>query len=99
MLDKCGADMRKDLTNNLLLTGGGSQFKFMPERLQREVAALLPAGFKVRVVCPDAAEHRQGVWVGGSILASLGSFQQRWLSKAQYDELGPARAARKFADA
>jgi len=50
-------------------------------------------------VCPDAAERRAGVWVGGSILASLGSFQHKWLSRAQYDDLGKHAAERRFADA
>ena len=34
---------------------------------------------------------------GGSILASLGSFQQMWLSKADYDEGGPSLIHRKSA--
>ena len=33
-------------------------------------------------------ERRFAVWIGGSILASLGSFQQLWMSKSEYDEIG-----------
>ena len=76
-----------------------ASFKYLPERLSREVTSLLPAGFKVKVVCPEPIERRFGVWIGGSILASLGSFQQLWLSKAQYDELGPHRAELRFSQA
>jgi actin-related protein len=32
---------------------------------------------------------------GGSILASLGSFQQMWMSKQEYDEHGPGLVHRK----
>ena len=32
---------------------------------------------------------------GGSILASLGSFQQMWMSKAEYKEHGPGLIHKK----
>lgn len=37
-----------------------------------------------------AVERKFGAWVGGSILSSLGSFQQLWISKQEYDEGGKA---------
>ena len=40
---------------------------------------------------PAAFERKFGVWIGGSILSSLGSFQQMWLSKKEYDDDGPTR--------
>jgi len=98
-LDACDVDLRRDLANTILLTGAGSQFKYFPERLQREVAALLPPAFKAKVVCPAPVERRFGAWLGGSVLASLGSFQQLWLSRAQYAEMGPDRAEARFAEA
>jgi actin-related protein len=52
----------------------------------------------LKVVCPDAVERRFGVWIGGSILASLGSFQQMWLTKAQYEDLGAAKAEKRFSE-
>ena len=42
-----------------------------------------------QVVCPvNQVERRYSVWIGGSILASLGTFQQMWMSKAEYQEYG-----------
>jgi actin-related protein 4 len=35
-------------------------------------------------------ERRFGPWIGGSILSSMSSFHQLWISKAQYDEFGPS---------
>uniref|UniRef100_A0A1X7VST2 Actin, cytoplasmic n=1 Tax=Amphimedon queenslandica TaxID=400682 RepID=A0A1X7VST2_AMPQE len=35
------------------------------------------------------------VWIGGSILASLSTFQQMWISKQEYDESGPSIVHRK----
>ena len=71
-------------------------FRYLPERLQREVTALVPSSYKVRVVSPGSLERRFGAWVGGSILASLGSFQQLWLSKTEYHELGRMLAEQRF---
>ena len=34
-------------------------------------------------------------WIGGSILSSLSTFQSMWISKAEYDESGPAIVHRK----
>jgi actin-related protein len=40
-------------------------------------------------------ERRFGSWIGGSILASLGSFQQMWISKQEYEENGKSQVDRK----
>jgi actin-related protein len=63
------------------------------------VASLLPPAFKAKVVCPAPVERRFGAWVGGAVVASLGSFQQLWLSRAQYAEQGPHAAEARFAEA
>ena len=95
-VSNCDGDIRKEMIGNILLTGAGSQFKYFPERLQREVAATVPSLFKVKIICPEKIERRFGVWIGGSIMSSLGSFQQMWLSKAEYDEMGASKAAARF---
>ncbi|KAJ2323170.1 NuA4 histone acetyltransferase subunit, partial [Coemansia sp. RSA 2681] len=33
-------------------------------------------------------ERRATAWLGGSILASLGTFHQLWVSRAEYEEHG-----------
>merc|ERR1712130_869178 len=40
-------------------------------------------------------ERKYSVWIGGSILASLSTFQQMWTSKQEYDECGPSIVHRK----
>mmetsp|Transcript_36985 Transcript_36985/g.59870 ORF Transcript_36985/g.59870 Transcript_36985/m.59870 type:complete len:377 (+) Transcript_36985:183-1313(+) len=91
---KCDVDVRKDLFGNLVLSGGTSMFKGLPERLHKEMVAMAPANVKVKVAAP--VERKYSVWIGGSILASLASFSQMWLNKAEYDECGPAIVHRKF---
>lgn len=40
------------------------------------------------ISAPGVSERRFGAWTGGSILSSLGSFQQLWVSKQEYEETG-----------
>ncbi len=65
----------------------------MVERLQSELSEMVPSSMKVKVVAP--AERRFSVWIGGSILASLSTFQQQWISREEYDECGASIVHRK----
>jgi hypothetical protein len=58
------------------------------DRMQKEITALAPSSMKVKIVAPP--ERKYSVWIGGSILASLSTFQQMWISKQEYDESGPS---------
>jgi len=58
----------------------------MPERLQKEITALAPSNMKVKVVAPPERKH--SVWIGGSILASLDTFQSMWITQEEYQESG-----------
>ena len=57
------------------------------DRMQKEITALAPSSMKVKIIAPP--ERKYSVWIGGSILASLSTFQQMWISKQEYDESGP----------
>lgn len=89
------AEFRKDLCNGVLLTGGGSLLRGLPDRLKWETIAVVPAAFKPRLLVPAPLERSFGGWIGGSILASLGTFQQMWVSRAEYDEEGSGVLDRK----
>ncbi|CAM9465305.1 unnamed protein product [Hapterophycus canaliculatus] len=96
-LEQSDADARKEMVGNVVLTGGGSLFEGMPERITSELTSSLPSAFKVRTLTASPIERRFSVWIGGSILCSLGTFQQLWLSKRQYEEQGPDMAeSRRF---
>lgn len=84
----CDADLRREMLTNIILCGGGSLTSGMIERLHAEVTRLVPSTFKVRFTTVTKIERQFSVFIGGSILASLGSFQQMWVSKREYDEVG-----------
>jgi actin beta/gamma 1 len=90
---KCDVDIRKDLYGNIVLSGGTTMYPGIGERMTKELTALAPSTMKIKVVAPP--ERKYSVWIGGSILSSLSTFQQMWISKAEYDESGPAIVHRK----
>ncbi len=90
---KCDVDIRKDLYGNIVMSGGTSMFNGLADRMQKEMTALAPPTMKIKIVAPP--ERKYSVWIGGSILASLSTFQQMWISKEEYDESGPAIVHRK----
>mmetsp|Transcript_26873 Transcript_26873/g.82671 ORF Transcript_26873/g.82671 Transcript_26873/m.82671 type:complete len:378 (+) Transcript_26873:215-1348(+) len=90
---KCDVDIRKDLYCNIVLSGGTTMFPGVGERMTKELTALAPSTMKIKVVAPP--ERKYSVWIGGSILSSLSTFQSMWISKAEYDESGPAIVHRK----
>merc|ERR1712080_327080 len=55
--------------------------------MQKEITALAPSTIKIKIIAPP--ERKYSVWIGGSILASLSTFQAMWISKQEYDESGP----------
>jgi actin beta/gamma 1 len=90
---KCDVDIRRDLYANIVMSGGTTMFQGIAERMTKELTALAPSTMKIKVVAPP--ERKYSVWIGGSILASLSTFQQMWISKAEYDESGPSIVHRK----
>ncbi|KAK9868360.1 hypothetical protein WJX84_009384 [Apatococcus fuscideae] len=90
---KCDVDIRKDLYGNVVLSGGTTMFPGIADRMQKEITARAPTSMKVKVVAPP--ERKYSVWIGGSILASLSTFQAMWIAKSEYDESGPSIVHRK----
>ena len=90
---KCDIDIRRDLYADIVLCGGSTMFSGMAGRLRDEVTKLAPSTVKPRVIAPP--ERKLAVWIGGSIIASLASFQKMWISKQEYEESGPDIICRK----
>jgi actin len=88
----CDEDIRKDLYGSIVLSGGTTMFPGFAERFTKEITALAPSTMKIKVVAPP--ERKYSAWIGGSILSSLSYYQARFISKAEYDESGPAVAHR-----
>ncbi|KAI8071621.1 actin family [Gongronella butleri] len=87
-ISNCDVDLRPLLFNNIVVTGGNSLYPGFNERLNYELPMMAP-GSKVKIhAAGNQIERKCSSWLGGSILASLGTFHQLWISKKEYDEVG-----------
>jgi len=90
---KCDVDIRKDLYGNIVMSGGTTMYDGIPERVQTEVKNLAPDSMTIKIIAPP--ERKYSVWIGGSILSSLSTFEEMWIKKEEYDESGPSIVHRK----
>jgi actin-related protein len=91
-------DLRRELHKNVLLCGGTTLAPGFAERIEQEFDSLVAehqlTNVKINVMAPE--ERQYSVWIGGSILASLSTFDQCWYTKEDYDENGAHGAIVKF---
>ncbi|KAA8911055.1 hypothetical protein TRICI_003936 [Trichomonascus ciferrii] len=94
-IQACDVDVRANLANNIVLTGGTTLLTGFTQRVNQELTQTL-SGLKVRIHAPgNTIERRNSAWIGGSILASLGTFHQLWISKKEYEEVGVPKLLEK----
>ena len=87
-LNAIDVDLRPNLLGNIVVTGGSSLLNGFNDRLNQELIAMFPSS-KIKLHAAGlTTERRFGSWIGGSILASLGTFHQMWISKQEYEENG-----------
>ena len=86
-INRCDIDLRRGFYSNVILAGGSTMFPGISDRMQKELVAFAPSSTRVKVVAPP--ERKYSCWIGGSILASLTTFQPIWITKKDYEEFGP----------
>ena len=92
----CDIDIRPSLYSSVIVTGGNTLLNGFIDRLNRDLTSKSPPSMRLKLIYSSvSAERRFSSWIGGSILASLGSFQQMWISKQEYDEGGKSCVERK----
>ncbi|KFG52882.1 actin-related protein ARP4A, partial [Toxoplasma gondii RUB] len=94
-IDSCDVDVRRDLLGSVVVTGGTSLMPGLVDRVSNELHSplLFPYSnspvLRVRVISANTSVERVfATWLGGSILASLGTFQQLWISKREFEQHG-----------
>jgi actin-related protein len=91
---KCDVDLRRELYANIVLSGGSTMFPGLKERLEKEIKELTPEEVDVKIIAPP--ERQYSVWMGGSILSSLKTFQKLWITNKEYKEQGSSVIHRCF---
>lgn len=86
-INKCDSDIRKELFENIVLSGGSTMFPGMEQRLKKELHHFEQT-LRIKVKAP--VNRQYSAWIGGSILASVNTFHEMLISRQEYDESGPA---------
>nr|CAB3219850.1 actin-like protein 6B [Phallusia mammillata] len=95
-INMCDVDIRPGLYNSVIVTGGNTLLQGFTDRLNWELSSKTPPTMRLKVNCTSSSvERKYSPWIGGSILASLGTFQQMWISKLEYEEGGKSCVERK----
>lgn len=92
-ITECDLDVRKDLYENIILSGGSTLYEGLPDRVEQEVDKLCPQQGVVKVIATK--DRYYSVWTGGSTLSSLSTFESQWITKEEYEEIGPEIVHRK----
>lgn len=90
---ECPRDLRQKMFENIVVSGGTSRLPGFTARLKKEITGLVPDGMKVKIFA--APDRRHGVWLGGSIVASLSNSPKTVVSRREYTENGPVIVHRK----
>jgi len=87
-IQKSDINIRKDLYSNIVLSGGTTMIKGFDKKLEHELRCIINGNTELKVIAPP--ERKYSVWMGGSILASLPSFDSAWILNHEYREAGPS---------
>nr|XP_022915511.1 actin-like protein 6B [Onthophagus taurus] len=85
----CEIDHRPTMYSSVVVTGGNSNIQGFTDRLNRDLQSKVPPSMRLKIISQAGmSEKRFASWLGGSILSSLGTFTQLWVSKQEYEEVG-----------
>ena len=82
-------DLHPTLLQNIVVVGGTTLMPGFLDRLQYELSRLPLGNAKPKIEAPgNVVARKYSSWLGGSILASLGTFHQLWIGREEYMEVG-----------
>lgn len=90
-INKCDYDISSVFSGSVHLSGGCSLLRKLPERMDHEISVIYDQ-------CPGVIAHperRHAAFVGGSMLASLPTFQEFWVKRIDYEEFGSSAVFRR----
>ena len=92
---ECTIDIRRDLYSNVVLSGGSTLFPGIQSRLKKELCNFAQRWVHPFIMIVAPPERLYSAWIGGSILSSLSTFQEMWITKAEYEEFGSSIVHKK----
>ncbi|XP_005874409.1 PREDICTED: actin-related protein T2 [Myotis brandtii] len=92
-IGKCDADIQGPLYGEIVLSGGSTLFQGLDDRLLKELEQLAAKGTPIKITAPP--DRWFSTWIGASIVTSLSSFKQMWVTSADFQEFGTSVVQRR----
>ena len=96
LIMKCDLD-KNILYSNIILSGGNSMFKGLPEKFENQMKALVPSSFEKFINIIAIPERKLGAWIGGAIVSDLSNSEKIFVKRENYEEEGLSIIEKKFA--
>ncbi|XP_037676823.1 actin-related protein T2-like [Choloepus didactylus] len=90
---KCDTDIHATLFAEIVLSGGTTLFPELEERLMKELEQLAAKGIPIKITAPP--DRCFSTWIGASIVTSLSSFKQMWVTYEDFKEFGKSVVQRR----
>uniref|UniRef100_K7EXT3 Actin related protein T2 n=2 Tax=Pelodiscus sinensis TaxID=13735 RepID=K7EXT3_PELSI len=84
---KCDTSIHNTLYGNMVLSGGSSLLHGLDERIFKGLEHQVPKGVPIKIIAPT--DRWFSTWIGASVITSLTSFKQMWITAADYKDFGP----------
>ena len=95
-MDFSDLDVRKNIGSSIVVSGGNTLIPKFVEKLEESLIGMSKGWLKTKVVAAQKGVDRKlAAWTGGSITASTGAFQNLWVSRFEFAEVGESIIHRK----
>lgn len=84
-IEKCDADLKINLYNNIVLAGGSTLMPGFHERFDQEIKTLAMHSTKTDINVYADLHRKFAAWIGGSMIASFSTFSEMTIKKEEYD--------------
>lgn len=86
-ISRCDEDLQRMLVRNIIMTGGSSEMIGFSERLQKELYMKCPKSIRASDISVFGEVNKKyGAWIGGSVIGSISTFRELFITRAEYDE-------------
>jgi len=97
-ISRCEIDTKKQIMQNIVLSGGSTVFPGFAERLTRELRGYAPTASQANIRVVQSKDQKNAVWSGAQVFATLRSMQEeQWMTYEDYQEYGVSFIHEKIA--
>lgn len=89
VVENCDIDLKRELYNKVVVAGGNSLIPEFVTSLEKGISDVAVGQLKMKVISAQKSyERKMASWIGASIMASTAAFQNLWISKFEFAEMG-----------